>query len=151
MLRTVFRNKVSKSLAEQSRWVKYVPGGNLNQVGVVDPEPHNLGHYYKYIYANNVDPELFGGLNKAYPNSYEAATMYEWDNWSFEYFGQWMDHGSPFWNWVVLLYPALIIIMMHLQQVSIFKSGGCFLLEGLETDFFRRRMDPEGLLTTTPL
>ena len=114
MLRTAFRNKVLSSVQQQSRWVKYIPGGDTSKVGVVDPNPHELGHYYKYIYANNVDPELFGGLNKPYPNSYEVAPMYEWDNWNFEYFGQWMDHGSPFWNWLVILYPAILLITLTL-------------------------------------
>ena len=76
-----------------------------------------MGDYYKYIYANNVDPELFGGLNKKYPNSYEVAPMYEWDNWSFEYYGQWMDYGSPVINWLVLLYPAILMILFTLAQV----------------------------------
>ena len=119
MLRRAFRNSISKSVQQQGRWIKYVEGGNAKQPGVVDQEPHALGDYYKYIYANNVDPELFLGLNKPYPNAYEAAPLYEWDNWIFEYHGQWWDHGSPFANGFLLIYPLLLFVMVYFDQVSI--------------------------------
>ena len=133
MLRRAFRNKLANSVEQQSRWIKYVPGGNTNEVGVVDPEPHALGDYYKYIYANNVDPELLGGLNKAYPDSYEAAPMYEWDNWTFEYYGQWWDHGNPFFNSMILVYPVILLVCLIMTQVRLILRLEINLLDQIET------------------
>ena len=111
---------MSKKLHTSSRYIKYVPGGNTNEPGVVNPDPHPVGDYYSYIYAQDIQPEFFAGLDKPYPNSYYQAPMYEWDNYMFEYSGQWFDHGNPFLNWFWILLPFFMYMVAKMENVSVF-------------------------------
>lgn len=123
MLRRILRKqteKAQKHITNSGRWVKYVRGGDQTKVGVVNPDPNPYGDYFKYIYMQNTDPELMNGLDKPYPSSYKQSMMYEWDNFQFEYFGQWFDHGSPLANWFWITLPVTLFLVLFFESVWLF-------------------------------
>ena len=72
-------------MAKMTRYTKYERGGT--GLGVTDLDPNPQGDYYAYVYADWALKEAADGFKEPYPSSYYTATMFESDNFQFEYKG----------------------------------------------------------------
>ena len=52
------------------------------------------GDYFKYKYVFDDHPETLARFKKVSPDPFGDRTLYEWDNYIFEYHGQWWDTGK---------------------------------------------------------
>ena len=104
----------------QGPFPRYVDGGDNNEVGVVNTSPNQVGDYYKYIYRHGVDPEFFQGVDFHAGNSYTEAPFYEWDNFLFEYKGQWWDHGNIYTTLRWLTVITVLFASVYQANVSRF-------------------------------
>ena len=118
MLRRVFRAKTQQLTQSNLRYNKYylagkrIPWQYPGEADNYDPEP--VGDVYKYIYNPEDVPDVGYGYHTKKHDPYLESTMYSFDNWQFEYEGQWWDIAGVFGGLLYLLTP-LYLIWVELQ------------------------------------
>ena len=87
----------------------------------IDGEPHSRywmsqgklespGDYYKYKYVFDDIPEATARFHRNATDPYADRVLYEWDNWMFDYHGQWWHMGSSFCHIMVIgLLPLMAL------------------------------------------
>ena len=58
----------------------------------------DAGDYFKYKYVFDDHPETLARFAKAPQDPMGERALYEWDNYIFEYHGQWWDTGYPMYH-----------------------------------------------------
>lgn len=122
MLNRVLRGRNCKLVQNNLRYNKYTLAGRPYHVPyagdteVRQDEP--VGDYYKYIYNADDIPDV--GFGHPYPkhSSYGSSAMYAFDNWQYEYQGQWWDIAG-IWNGIFyIISPLLIGLLIYHDQVN---------------------------------
>lgn len=65
-------------------------------VKLSDGKIEGPGDYHKYHYVFDDNPEQIGRYAKPPTDPMADRTLFEWDNYVFEYQGQWWQTGNPF-------------------------------------------------------
>ena len=70
----------------------------------------DAGDYYKYKYVFDDVPEATCRFARQPTDPLADRSLYEWDNWMFEYHGQWWDMGSSVMHIMFIgMLPLLVL------------------------------------------
>lgn len=126
MLRRALRTKNLNLQASASRYHKYflqgrrLPGQNPGEA-LPGAEQEPEGHYFQYMYDPEQMPDMaFGYSGKLKDSPYYGSGFYSFDNWQFEYPGQWWDIAGIGKGGFFMLLPFFLAFWGYYTQVRFF-------------------------------
>ena len=119
LLRNLRSPLYSNLLKNCARYGPKSDGTAATRYGLSRGELEDPGDYYKYKYMFDDTPEIIGRYKAVKTCPYADRVLYEWDNYIFEYYGQWWDIGHARYHlYFVGMFFAIWIGFLMSQETA---------------------------------
>ncbi|KAL4433387.1 hypothetical protein ABPG74_017491 [Tetrahymena malaccensis] len=123
-LRRILANqaKLNQKLAQTNRNYHYDFCGRAYMGNPAVQSPPK--EFFNYHYVPDNYPDALSGFRIAYRDPFEVQHVFAYENWEYQYDGQWWSMGSLVCNVLFFCTPAFLYLILQVEDINAEKRRG---------------------------